>query len=162
MIRAVYPGTFDPVTNGHLDVIERAAKIFDELIVAVTTNPAKTPWFTLEERVEMLKECCSHLPNVTIEAFDGLLVNFVRQKGAKVIIKGLRAVTDFDYEFQMAAINRKLAPEIETLFLMTSLPYAYLSSSAVKEVASLNGCLKDLVPENVAKRLKQKVEERRR
>jgi pantetheine-phosphate adenylyltransferase len=110
MIRAVYPGTFDPVTNGHLDVIERAAKIFDELIVAVTTNPAKTPWFTLEERVEMLKECCSHLPNVTVEAFDGLLVNFVRQKGAKVIIKGLRAVTDFDYEFQMAAINRKLAP----------------------------------------------------
>ncbi|MEZ8222332.1 Phosphopantetheine adenylyltransferase [Candidatus Fervidibacteria bacterium JGI MDM2 JNZ-1-D12] len=162
MIRAVYPGTFDPVTNGHLDVIERAAKIFDELIVAVTTNPAKTPWFTLEERVEMLKECCSHLPNVTVEAFDGLLVNFVRQKGAKVIIKGLRAVTDFDYEFQMAAINRKLAPEIETLFLMTSLPYAYLSSSAVKEVASLNGCLKDLVPENVAKRLRQKVEERRR
>ncbi len=162
MIRAVYPGTFDPVTNGHLDVIERAAKIFDELIVAVTTNPAKTPWFTLEERVEMLKECCSHLPNVTVEAFDGLLVNFVRQKGAKVIIKGLRAVTDFDYEFQMAAINRKLAPEIETLFLMTSLPYAYLSSSVVKEVASLNGCLKDLVPENVAKRLRQKVEERRR
>ncbi len=162
MIRAVYPGTFDPVTNGHLDVIERAAKIFDELIVAVTTNPAKTPWFTLEERVEMLKECCSHLPNVTVEAFDGLLVNFVRQKGAKIIIKGLRAVTDFDYEFQMAAINRKLAPEIETLFLMTSLPYAYLSSSAVKEVASLNGCLKDLVPENVAKRLRQKVAERRR
>jgi pantetheine-phosphate adenylyltransferase len=162
MIRAVYPGTFDPVTNGHLDVIERAAKIFDELIVAVTTNPAKTPWFTLEERVEMLKECCSHLPNVTVEAFDGLLVNFVRQKGAKVIIKGLRAVTDFDYEFQMAAINRKLAPEIETLFLMTSLPYAYLSSSAVKEVASLNGCLKDLVPDNVAERLCKKVAERRR
>jgi pantetheine-phosphate adenylyltransferase len=162
MIRAVYPGTFDPVTNGHLDVIERAAKIFDELIVAVTTNPAKTPWFTLEERVEMLKECCSHLPNVTVEAFEGLLVNFVRQKGAKVIIKGLRAVTDFDYEFQMAAINRKLAPEIETLFLMTSLPYAYLSSSAVKEVASLNGCLKDLVPDNVAERLRKKVAERRR
>jgi pantetheine-phosphate adenylyltransferase len=162
MIRAVYPGTFDPVTNGHLDVIERAAKIFDELIVAVTTNPAKTPWFTLEERVEMLRECCSHLPNVTVEAFDGLLVKFVRQKGAKVIIKGLRAVTDFDYEFQMAAINRKLAPEIETLFLMTSLPYAYLSSSAVKEVASLNGCLKDLVPDNVAERLRKKVAERRR
>jgi len=162
MIRAVYPGTFDPVTNGHLDVIERAAKIFDELIVAVTTNPVKTPWFTLEERVEMLRECCSHLSNVTVEAFDGLLVNFVRQRGAKVIIKGLRAVTDFDYEFQMAAINRKLAPEIETLFLMTSLPYAYLSSSAVKEVASLNGCLKDLVPDNVAERLRRKVAERRR
>lgn len=162
MIRAVYPGTFDPVTNGHLDVIERAAKIFDELIVAVTTNPAKTPWFTLEERVQMIKECCSHLPNVTVEAFDGLLVNFVRRKDAKVIIKGLRAVTDFDHEFQMAAINRKLAPEIETLFLMTSLPYAYLSSSAVKEVASLGGCLKDLVPDNVAERLRQKVAERGR
>lgn len=162
MIRAVYPGTFDPVTNGHLDVIERAAKIFDELIVAVTTNPAKTPWFTLEERVQMIEECCSHLPNVTVEAFDGLLVNFVREKEAKVIIKGLRAVTDFDYEFQMAAINRKLAPEIETLFLMTSLPYAYLSSSAVKEVASLGGCLKDLVPDNVAERLRQKVAERGR
>lgn len=162
MIRAVYPGTFDPITNGHLDVIERAAKIFDELIVAVTTNPAKTPWFTLEERVEMIRESCSHLPNVTVEAFDGLLVNFVRQKGAKVIIKGLRAVTDFDYEFQMAAINRKLAPEIETLFLMTSLPYAYLSSSVVKEVASLNGCLKELVPDNVAERLRRKVAERRR
>ncbi|MGQ9463465.1 MAG: pantetheine-phosphate adenylyltransferase [Candidatus Fervidibacter sp.] len=162
MIRAVYPGTFDPVTNGHLDVIERAAKIFDELIVAVTTNPAKTPWFTLEERVQMIKECCSHLPNVTVEAFDGLLVNFVRRKTAKVIIKGLRAVTDFDYEFQMTAINRKLAPEIETLFLMTSLPYAYLSSSVVKEIASLGGCLKDLVPDNVAERLRQKVAERGR
>ncbi|MER3501470.1 MAG: hypothetical protein IMHGJWDQ_001164 [Candidatus Fervidibacter sp.] len=162
MIRAVYPGTFDPVTNGHLDVIERAARIFDELIVAVTTNPAKTPWFTLEERVTMLKECCQHLSNVRVEAFDGLLVNFARKVGAKVIIKGLRAISDFDYEFQMAAINRKLAPEIETLFLMTSLPYAYLSSSAVKEVASLGGCLKELVPENVAERLHQKVMERRR
>ncbi|MCS7192211.1 MAG: pantetheine-phosphate adenylyltransferase [Armatimonadetes bacterium] len=162
MIRAVYPGTFDPVTNGHLDVIERAAKIFDELIVAVTTNPAKKPWFTLEERVEMIRECCSHLPNVTVEAFEGLLVNFAREKGAKVIIKGLRAVTDFDYEFQMATINRKLAPEIETLFLMTSLPYAYLSSSSVKEVASLDGCLKDLVPDNVVQRLREKVAERRR
>lgn len=162
LIKAVYPGTFDPVTNGHLDVIERAAKIFDEVIVAVTTNPAKTPWFTLEERVEMIRECCSHLPNVTVEAFDGLLVNFVRQKGAKVIIKGLRAVMDFDYEFQMAAVNRKLAPEIETLFLMTSLPYAYLSSSIVKEIASLKGCLKDLVPDSVAERLLRKVEERRR
>ncbi len=162
MIRAVYPGTFDPVTNGHLDVIERAAKIFDELIVAVTTNPAKTPWFTLEERVEMLKACCQHLSNVRVECFEGLLVNFVRQQGAKIIVKGLRAVTDFDYEFQMAAINRKLAPEIETMFLMTSLPYAYLSSSAVKEVASLEGCLKDLVPDLVAERLRQKVAERRR
>ncbi len=161
MICAVYPGTFDPVTNGHLDIIERAAKIFDKIIVAVTTNPAKTPWFTLEERVEMLKECCSHLPNVTVEAFDGLLINFVRRKNAKVIIKGLRAVTDFDYEFQMAATNKKLAPEIETLFLMTSLPYAYLSSSIVKEIASLEGCLKDLVPENVAERLRRKAAERR-
>lgn len=109
----------------------------------------------------MLKECCSHLPNVTVEAFDGLLIDFVRRKNAKVIIKGLRAVTDFDYEFQMAATNKKLAPEIETLFLMTSLPYAYLSSSIVKEIASLEGCLKDLVPENVAERLRRKAAERR-
>ncbi len=162
MIRAVYPGTFDPVTNGHLDVIERAAHIFDELIVAVTTNPAKTPWFTLEERMEMLRECCRHLPNVRVESFDGLLVNFVREKGAKVIVKGLRAVTDFDYEFQMATMNRKLAPDIDTLFLMTSLPYAYLSSSIVKEIALLNGCLKELVPDCVAERLRRKAAERRR
>ncbi len=162
MVKAVYPGTFDPVTNGHMDVIERSARIFDEVIIAVTTNPAKKPWFAVEERIEMLCECCGHLPNVRVEAFDGLLVNFVRAQGAKVIVKGLRAVSDFDYEFQMAAMNRQLASDVETMFLMTGLPFAYLSSSIVKEIAWLGGSLQDLVPENVADRLRRKVAERRR
>ena len=162
MVKAVYPGTFDPITNGHLDVIERGARIFDELIVAVTTNPAKTPWFTVQERVAMIEACCRHLPNVRVMAFEGLLVSFVRQQGARVILKGLRAVSDFDYEFQMAAMNRQLAPDIETLFLMTSLPFAYLSSSIVKEIALLNGDLEGLVPDLVAEQLRRKVAERRR
>ncbi|MFA0750142.1 MAG: hypothetical protein SLRJCFUN_000545 [Candidatus Fervidibacter sp.] len=162
MVKAVYPGTFDPVTNGHLDVIERGARIFDEVIVAVTTNPAKTPWFTVQERVAMIEACCRHLPNVRVMAFEGLLVSFVRQQGARVILKGLRAVSDFDYEFQMAAMNRQLAPDIETLFLMTSLPFAYLSSSIVKEIALLNGDLKGLVPDLVAEQLRRKAAERRR
>ncbi|MFA0766974.1 MAG: hypothetical protein OXFUSZZB_000302 [Candidatus Fervidibacter sp.] len=162
MVKAVYPGTFDPITNGHLDVIERGARIFDEVIVAVTTNPAKTPWFTVQERVAMIEACCRHLPNVRVMAFDGLLVNFARQQGATVILKGLRAVSDFDYEFQMAAMNRQLAPEIETLFLMTSLPFAYLSSSIVKEIALLDGDLSGLVPDLVAEQLRRKAAERRR
>ncbi|MDT7897614.1 MAG: pantetheine-phosphate adenylyltransferase [Armatimonadota bacterium] len=162
MVKAVYPGTFDPITNGHLDVIERGARIFDEVIVAVTTNPAKTPWFTVQERVAMIEACCRHLPNVQVMAFDGLLVNFARQQGATVILKGLRAVSDFDYEFQMAAMNRQLAPEIETLFLMTSLPFAYLSSSIVKEIALLDGDLSGLVPDLVAEQLRRKAAERRR
>ncbi|MFA0765866.1 MAG: hypothetical protein BDTLLHRC_000819 [Candidatus Fervidibacter sp.] len=162
MVKAVYPGTFDPITNGHLDVIERGARIFDEVIVAVTTNPAKTPWFTVQERVAMIEACCRHLPNVQVMAFDGLLVNFARQQGATVILKGLRAVSDFDYEFQMAAMNRQLAPEIETLFLMTSLPFAYLSSSIVKEIALLDGNLSGLVPDLVAEQLRRKAAERRR
>jgi pantetheine-phosphate adenylyltransferase len=151
-----------PITNGHLDVIERGARIFDEVIVAVTTNPAKTPWFTVQERVAMIEACCRHLPNVQVMAFDGLLVNFARQQGATVILKGLRAVSDFDYEFQMAAMNRQLAPEIETLFLMTSLPFAYLSSSIVKEIALLDGNLSGLVPDLVAEQLRRKAAERRR
>lgn len=162
MVKAVYPGTFDPVTNGHLDIVERGAGIFDELIVAVTTNPAKVPWFTVQERVAMIEACCRHLPNVKVMSFDGLLVAFVRQQGAKVILKGLRAVSDFDYEFQMAAMNRQLAPDIETLFLMTSLPFAYLSSSIVKEIALLDGDLSGLVPDLVAEQLRRKAAERRR
>lgn len=161
MVKAVYPGTFDPVTNGHLDTIERAARIFDEVVIAVTTNPAKASWFNIEERLTMLRQCCSQFPNVRVEAFDGLLVNFVREQNANVIIKGLRAVSDFDYEFQMAAMNRKLAPEIETMFLMTSLQFAYLSSSIVKEIALLGGCLDGLVPDDVAKQLRRKAMERR-
>ncbi len=161
MVKAVYPGTFDPITNGHLDVIERGARIFDEVIVAVTTNPAKTPWFTVQERVAMIEACCRHLPNVRVMAFEGLLVSFARQQGATVILKGLRAVSDFDYEFQMAAMNRQLAPDIETLFLMTSLPFAYLSSSIVKEIALLDGNLSGLVPDLVAEQLRRKAAERR-
>lgn len=159
-MRAVYPGTFDPITNGHLDVIERATRIFEELIVAVATNPSKRPLFSIEERTAMVKEACAHLPNVRVETFDGLLVEFARHVGAKVIIKGLRAVSDFDYEFQMAAMNRKLAPEIETVFIMTSLEYAYLSSSIIKEVAELGGCIQGLVPPPVVERLKEKLVER--
>ncbi|MFA4030259.1 MAG: hypothetical protein GDYSWBUE_001901 [Candidatus Fervidibacterota bacterium] len=158
--RAVYPGTFDPITNGHLDVIERAARIFDELIVAVATNPAKQPLFSLEERALMVREACAHLPNVSVETFNGLLVEFARSIGAKVIVKGLRAISDFDYEFQMASMNRKLAPDIETVFIMTSLEYAYLSSSLIKEVAMLGGCIEGLVPPPVLPRLREKLVER--
>jgi pantetheine-phosphate adenylyltransferase len=159
-VKAIYPGTFDPITNGHLDVIERAAKIFEHLIVAVATNPSKRPLFTLEERTEMVREACAHIKNVTVEQFDGLLVEFARRKGVRVIIKGLRAISDFDYEFQMASMNRKLAPEIETVFIMTSLEYAYLSSSIVKEVAMLGGCVRELVPPPVLRRLEAKMIER--
>ncbi|MCS7253305.1 MAG: pantetheine-phosphate adenylyltransferase [Armatimonadota bacterium] len=160
MLRAIYPGTFDPITNGHLDIIERAAKIFDELIVAVATNPVKKPLFSLEERVLMIREACAHLPNVRVESFNGLLVEFARSLDARVIVKGLRAVSDFDYEFQMASMNRKLAPDIETVFIMTSLEYAYLSSSIIKEAAMLGGCVQGLVPHSVLPRLKEKLAER--
>ncbi|MFA4016454.1 MAG: hypothetical protein RUDDFDWM_001564 [Candidatus Fervidibacterota bacterium] len=160
VVKAIYPGTFDPITNGHLDVIERAAKIFEHLIVAVATNPSKRPLFTLEERTEMVREACAHIKNVTVEQLDGLLVEFARKKGVRVIIKGLRAISDFDYEFQMASMNRKLAPEIETIFIMTSLEYAYLSSSIVKEVAMLGGCVNGLVPPPVLRRLEAKMIER--
>lgn len=155
MRKAVYPGSFDPVTNGHLDVITRATAVFDEVHVAVLVNPSKNPLFSLEERVEMLRECTSHLPNVTIGSFNGLLVEYAKQQSAVVIIKGLRAISDFEYEFQMALMNRKLNPTVETLFMMTSSRYSYLSSSLVKEVARLGGCIQGLVPVLVEGRLKQ-------
>ena len=140
MAKAVYPGSFDPVTYGHLDVIERAAAVFAEVNVAVVVNPNKNPLFSLSERVEMLEACTKHLPNVTITQFEGLLVKYVQDKGAQVIIKGLRAISDFEYEFQMALMNRKQNPNIETLFMMTSSQYSYLSSSMAKEVLRLGGC----------------------
>ncbi|AGB19113.1 pantetheine-phosphate adenylyltransferase [Thermoanaerobacterium thermosaccharolyticum] len=154
---AVYPGSFDPVTNGHLDVIKRAAKVFDKLIVAVLINPSKTPMFSVEERVEMLREVTSDIENVEIDCFSGLLIEYLEKVNSKIIVKGLRMVSDFEYEFQMALINKKLNPEVETIFFMTSNKYGYLSSSIVKEVASFGGCLSDLVPDSVIKHIFKKL-----
>ena len=154
---ALYPGSFDPVTNGHVDVIARAAQTFDRLIVAVGRNSGKNPLFTSEERVHLLQQVCAPWPNVSVLPFDGLLVVFAREHGASVIIKGLRAVSDFEYEFQMALANRQLAPDMETLFMMTSAEYSYLSSSIVKEVARLNGDISQWVPPLVAQRLAEKL-----
>ena len=144
---AVYPGSFDPVTNGHLDIIKRASKIFDTLYVAILENSAKTPAFSMDERVELLKKVTADMDNVVIDKFSGLLVDYAQSVDAHVIIKGLRAVSDFEYEFQMALMNRKLNKNIETLFMMTNGKYSYLSSSIVKEVAKHNGSLEGLVPE---------------
>lgn len=149
MAIAVYPGSFDPVTNGHLDIIERSAKIFDRLIVAVLRNRAKNPAFTIEEKIEMLQLVTQHLPNVEIDTFDGLLVDYAEMKHAQTIIKGLRAVSDFEYELQMAMANRKQNPEIETLFMMTNTDYSFLSSSIVRELAYHNGKLEGMIPEQI-------------
>jgi len=158
----VYPGSFDPVTNGHLDIIERAAKICDKLIVAVLVNRNKSPVFSLEERVNFLKEVLDGKPNIEIETFSGLLVDFMQKKGATTIIKGLRAVSDFEYEFQMALLNKNLDDNIETLFMMTGINYSYLSSSAVRELASHGGNIKDLVPDIIIDRIYKKFEENRK
>ena len=146
----VYPGSFDPVTNGHLDIIQRAASIFDEVIVAILINPSKTGRFSIEKRLEMLQKVCVHLPNVRFDRFDGLLVDYMRHSGAKVIVRGLRAVTDFENEFQMAQLNHQLAPDVETLFLMTSPQHAYLSSSAVREIGMFGGDIAPFVPAPIA------------
>ncbi|MFO7151662.1 MAG: pantetheine-phosphate adenylyltransferase [Bacillota bacterium] len=153
---AIYPGSFDPITNGHLDIIERGSKIFDELIVAVLQNPSKKYLFTMEERIEMIKDAVKHLPNVEVDYFNGLLVDFARKRNAKIVIKGLRAVSDFEYELQMALMNKKLYKDLETVFIMTSTKYSFLSSSIVREVASFGGCVKDLVPPVVEEKLRQK------
>lgn len=146
---AVYPGSFDPVTNGHLDIITRSSKIFDKVIVAVVKNRSKTPLFTVEERMQLIKKATDGLQNVEIDHFEGLLVDFVKKRNAQVIIKGLRAISDFEYEFQMALMNRKLESEIETVFMMTNHHYSFLSSSIVKEVGGLGGCIRELVPESI-------------
>lgn len=153
---AIYPGSFDPITYGHLDIIERSARFFDNLIVAVLSNPQKQPLFTAEERMIMIRESVKHIPNVEVESFQGLLVDFARIKKARIIIKGLRAVSDFEYEFQMALMNKKLDDCVETFFMMTSAKYSYLSSSVVKEVARFGGCIRDLVPTVVETQLKKK------
>ena len=157
---AIYPGSFDPVTYGHLDVIRRASLITDRLIVGVLNNPSKNTLFTVEERVELLKQAVSGIENVEIRSFSGLTVDFARLCGANVIVRGLRAVTDFEYELMLSQTNRKLCPDVDTIFLTTSLQYAYLSSSVVKEVAMYNGNISEFVPEFVEKQIKDKMSQR--
>lgn len=162
MLRAIYPGSFDPVTNGHLDVIRRSSKMVDELIVGVLNNNAKMPLFSVEERVRMLKEVTKDIPNVRIYPFDGLLIDFATKMEAGVVIRGLRAITDFEYELQMSQTNHKLNPDVETIFLTTSIEYSYLSSTTVKEIASYGGDITQFVPEAVVGKLEQKMKEKRR
>ncbi len=154
---AVYPGFFDPITNGHIDIIERGVRLFDKIIVAVLKNPKKRPLFSTKDRVTMIEEIFAHESKIEVRAFDGLLVKFAKKHKASVVIRGLRAVSDFEYEFQMALMNRKLNPEIEILFMMPSVDYSFLSSRLVKEVFSLRGCVSDLVPEVVEKGLREKL-----
>ena len=153
---AVYPGTFDPVTNGHIDLVERSLRIFGEVIVAVAENPKKAPLFTLDERLSMLKAVTANYKNVSIEGFDGLLVDYVRTKKAVAIIRGLRAVSDFEYEMQMALMNRRLDSNIETVFLMPNVEYSFITSTIVKEAASYGGDVSSLVPSVVVEKLKKK------
>ena len=149
---AVYPGSFDPVTLGHIDIIQRTSKMFDKVIIGVLKNRSKSPLFTAEERVELLKEVTADIPNVEVQSFQGLLIDFVRQNQANVIVRGLRAITDFEYELQ-------IAPEIDTIFLTTNLKYSYLSSSIVKEIAEFNGDIKEFLHPIVVERVKEKLEE---
>lgn len=156
MIRAIYPGSFDPVTYGHLDIIRRAAKLVDELIVGVLKNNAKTPLFSVEERVKMLKEVTKDIENVRVVPFEGLLVDFAEEMDAGMVVRGLRAITDFENELKMAQTNHKLSPKVETVFLTTSLEYAYLSSTTVKEVAAFDGDISQFVPEVVEIAIQEK------
>jgi pantetheine-phosphate adenylyltransferase len=155
--KAIYPGTFDPLTNGHLDLIARGSRVVDELVVGILRNSDKgVPLFSVPERVEMIRETTSGFGNVTVETFDGLLVDFARQQGAKAVVRGIRAISDYEYEFQMAMMNRKLDPEIETLFMMPAEKYTYVSSRLIKGVFNLGGDITELVPPNVVERLKRK------
>lgn len=156
MKKAIYPGSFDPITYGHIDIIRRAADIFDELTVSVLNNKGKTPLFSVDERVNIIKEATRDLPNVTVESYDGLLVDYCEKNNARVIIRGLRAITDFEFELQLAQTNRKLSKKVDTIFLTTSLEYAYLSSSTVKEVASFGGDISKFVPEFIARLVYEK------
>ena len=156
MKRAIYPGSFDPVTNGHLDIIERSSRLVDELVVGVLNNSAKNALFSVEERVSMLEELTAYLPNVRIDAFDGLLVDYAKRIDANIIVRGLRAVTDFEYELQIAQTNHEVYPEIETIFLTSSLAYAYLSSTIVKEFASYGGDISHFVPKQTIGRIYEK------
>lgn len=162
MLRAIYPGSFDPVTYGHLDIIKRSYKIVDELVVGVLNNNAKRPLFSVEERAKMLEEATKDLKNIKIVPFNGLLVDFARQQNAEVIIRGLRAITDFEYELQMSQTNHKLEPRVETMFLTTSIEYSYLSSTIVKEIAVFGGDISQFVPEIVEVELLKKMNVKRR
>jgi len=153
---AVYPGSFDPITNGHLDIIQRSSCLFDKLIVAVVKNHSKEPLFSIDERMKMIEKSVKDLNNVEVDHFEGLLVEFISAKGAQVIVKGLRALSDFEYEFQMAILNRKLNSNIETIFMMTNYKYSYLSSSMVKEIAALGGSIEGLVPDVVIQDILEK------
>jgi pantetheine-phosphate adenylyltransferase len=155
---AVYPGSFDPITYGHLDIIERAAVIFDRVVVAVCLNPGKQPLFTMHERVAMIAQETAHLPNVKVDCFQGLLTEFLTQNNASIIVRGLRAISDFETEFQMALMNRKLSPGTETVFLVSHPQYSYLSSSIIKEIVSLHGDVRGLVSEAVIRQLRAKFE----
>jgi pantetheine-phosphate adenylyltransferase len=160
-MKAIYPGSFDPVTSGHVDIIQRAAKVFDEVVVALAVNLEKNPFFTIDERLAMLRDACSHLDNVRVDFFGGLLVDYVENQGAKVVIKGLRAVSDFEFELQMALTNKRLKDSVETLFMMTSAEYSFLSSSLVKELAAFGASLAGLVPKAVEDRFQAKMQQRR-
>ena len=157
MTRAIYPGSFDPVTLGHLDIIKRASKIVDELIVSVLNNNSKSPLFSVEKRVKMLEEVVKDIPNVKVMSFEGLLVDFAKSVDAQIIVRGLRAVTDFEYELQMSQTNHKLGPGVETMFLTTSIEYSYLSSTTVKEIAAFGGDTSQFVPEAVKRELEKKM-----
>ena len=160
MRRAIYPGSFDPVTNGHLDIIQRGCKLFDEIIIAVLVNPEKTAFFTIEERCEILNEVLKEIDrgdcNVTVESFQGLLVHYAAEREAHAIVRGIRAISDYEYELQMALMNRRLQPELETVFMMPALAYSYVSSRLVKEVFQLGASIKGLVPQLVEERMREK------
>ncbi len=158
-MKAIYPGSFDPVTAGHLDIIERSARIFDHVVVSVAVNIEKKPMFTVAERVKMLKNACRHLDNVEVDYFHGLLVNYVVSREAKVVVKGLRAVSDFEFEFQMSLMNRRISEEVETLFMMTSAENSFLSSRLVKEMAMFGASLEGLVPKEVEQKIIEKLKQ---
>ena len=161
MANAIYPGSFDPITYGHIDIIKRASRLTDKLVVGVLVNNEKKPMFTLDERVEMIREAVKDIPNVIVKEFSGMTVDFARSEQASFIVRGLRAVTDFEYELQLSHTNKKIAPEIDTVFLMTSLEYTYLSSSIVKEVASYGGDISAFVTDDVAKKIQDKLSKKK-